>query len=161
MSRFLPLLWPLLIAAACTVAAGQTSSQTSGMPSSQQVDRNGDRLPTEEQRVFSRKLLRGETTTPDSPHEPRLAEAQIREDFRRLQLLNNRVQASAVQGASPKSFTPLEAVIPCPRLVPPSPKRSGGLKKTRPASQQHAERHDYRVLNLYFFFGFPIDILYR
>ena len=98
MSRLFPLPLLVLLVAACPVAAGQTSTQTSGMPSSQQVDRNGDRLPTEEQRDFNRKVLRGEPVAPERPHDPRLAEAQIREDFRSLQIINNQLQASAARG---------------------------------------------------------------
>jgi hypothetical protein len=93
------LLWLLLAATACPVLAQQV---VGGIPSGQQVDRNGDRLPTEEQQEFNRHVLRGEgPPTPERPREPRLAEAQIKEDFRRLQIINNEVQASAARNGTP------------------------------------------------------------
>ena len=57
-------------------------------------------MPTEEQRDFNRKVLRGEPPAPERPPEHRLAEAQIRDDFRSLQIINNQVQASAARGGA-------------------------------------------------------------
>lgn len=92
---FFLFLWLLLAATACPVLAQQA---VGGIPSGQQVDRNGDRLPTEEQKEFNRRVLRGEgPPAPERPREPRLAEAQIKEDFRRLQIINNQLQASVAQ----------------------------------------------------------------
>jgi hypothetical protein len=96
---FFLLLSLLLAAAACPVLAQQV---VGGIPSGQQVDRNGDRLPTDEQKEFNRRVLRGEAPpAPERPREPRLAEAQIKEDFRRLQIINNELQASVARDGIP------------------------------------------------------------
>jgi hypothetical protein len=98
MRRFFPLLWLLLLPAAGARPA-PAQQVVGGIPSSQQADRNGDRLPTDEQKEFNRKVLRGEEPpAPERPREPRLAEAQIKEDFLRLQLINNQLQADAARG---------------------------------------------------------------
>lgn len=71
-----------------------SAQQSNDVPGAQQVDPNGFRKPTAEQEEFNRKLRRGEQPVKERTHfEPRLAEAQIREDFRRLQVINNRIQA--------------------------------------------------------------------
>lgn len=97
MRRFLPLLL-LTAASACPALAQQVVSSIPVPPSNAQIE---SKLPTEEQKDFNRKVLRGEEpAAPASPREPRLAEAQIREDFRRLQVLNNQLQSSAASGAA-------------------------------------------------------------
>lgn len=95
MRRFLPLLL-LMTATACPALAQQVVSGIPVPPSNARIE---SQLPTDEQKEFNRKVLRGEEpAAPERPHEPRLAEAQIREDFRRLQVLNNQLQSSATSG---------------------------------------------------------------
>lgn len=117
MTRFFPFLLLLLASTAYPVLAQQV---VSGQPSGQQIDRNGDRLPTEEQKDFNRRVLRGEEPSPtERPHEPRLAEAQIRADFRQLQISNNQMQARAAEsGTRDQSLLkPLAEIRRCARRL--------------------------------------------
>jgi|SRR5579885_3301980 hypothetical protein len=98
MNRCFPFALLVLFVAASTVVGQRVAG---GIPVSPPDGRNDDRLPTEEQKEFNRHVLKGdEASAPEGQRGPRLAEAQIREDFRRLQIVNNQLQASAARGGA-------------------------------------------------------------
>lgn len=75
--------------------------------------RQSDPVPRNRvQEEYNRKVRAGALSVPDRPRQPRLAMAQIREDFRLLQAINRRVQddyrqAGADQGGLLKSVSEL------------------------------------------------------